>query len=413
MTVRRKAFDVLKEIIDNGAYANIALKHASVHVSGNDINMLYSLVYNALDHRSYIEYILPYYCKLPKKQVRMVLLLGISELLFLSTPAHAVISETVELTKEIGKQEICGFVNAVMRRIDRERDSLPPLPSDSFERMTVLYGYPRFMVREWIDCFGEKNTLEILQFKNTDFQIRPQYPFTPENLVETINTPYRRGSHDPNCFYLEKAFDPGSNDLYLNGKIAIQSEGAMIVCRSVPDLRGKRVLDACAAPGGKTAYLSSLAENDLDLTAWEVHPHRFNLLNSTLSRLHVHAKTECKDASVQDMTYSRSFDRVLLDVPCSGFGLLADKPDLRYTKTEDSILSLIQLQQSILEACSDYVVSGGYLIYATCTISRRENSDQVNSFLRRHSDYTLVDDRQLLPFSDHTDGFYYAVLKRI
>ena len=186
----------------------------------------------------------------------------------------------------------------------------------------------------------------------------------------------------------------------------------MMICRAVPDPKGKRILDACAAPGGKTAYLASLTENEAYLTAWELHPHRKELLDNTLKRLNVTAKTECRDASIYDPAYRDVFDRVLLDVPCSGFGLLADKPDLRYSRTEQDILSLVLLQKKILETCSGYVKPGGYLVYATCTISKRENRGQVDAFLSDHTGFELIYDRQLLPFTDRTDGFYYAVLKR-
>ena len=196
MTLRRKAYEVLREITENGAYANIALKRASRDVPESDTARLYALVYNALEHRSYVEYLLGHYCRKPQKSVRVLLLLGTSELLFLSTPPHAVISETVELCKQIGKKELSGFVNAVLRRIDRERDSLPPLPDDPCERMSVLYGYPRFILEEWIASYGAENTQSIVQFQRTDLQVRAQYPFTAEELAASLAGTFRRGTLD-------------------------------------------------------------------------------------------------------------------------------------------------------------------------------------------------------------------------
>ena len=412
MTLRRVAYEVLKQIIENGAYANIALKKAASRVREGETSKLYALVYNALEHRSYVQFVLNCYCKKMQKSVNIILLLGASELLYLSTPAHAVISETVELTKQVGKRELAGFVNAVLRRVDRERESLPPLPADPYEKMSVLYGYPEFIIKEWIDSYGGEKANQIMQFQRTDLQIRPQYPFTPEELSASIGIPFRRGMLDPNCFYLEHAFDPNDNELYRSGRITFQNEGAMMICRAVPEPKGKRVLDACAAPGGKTAYLSSLSENDIELTAWELHPHRKELLDTTLARLGVSARTECRDASVYEPAYEGYFDRVLLDVPCSGFGLLADKPDLRYSKSEEDMESLIAAQRLILNNCAEYVRTGGYLIYATCTISERENRGQIDRFLSSHAEFSLLEDRQFLPFRDGTDGFYYAVLRR-
>ena len=186
----------------------------------------------------------------------------------------------------------------------------------------------------------------------------------------------------------------------------------MLICRSLGDVRGKRVLDACAAPGGKTAYLASLCENDVQLVAWELHPHRKALLDATLARLHVIAETDCRDASILYPDAVDAFDAVLLDVPCTGLGLLGDKPDVRFAKSEADRDAIAATQRALLETCSRYVRPGGTLVYGTCTISRQENEAQVESFLQAHPTFSKVGERQYLPDSDGIDGFYHATMRR-
>ena len=214
----------------------------------------------------------------------------------------------------------------------------------------------------------------------------------------------------PNGLRLSEPFDLMNSELFQTGKLAVQNEGAMLICRALGDVRHKRVLDACAAPGGKTAYLYALSEGTADLTAWELHPHRKALLDATLKRLNVPAETACTDATVLQPERIGAFDAVLLDVPCSGFGLLSDKPDVRLNKTEDAVEALTRTQTRLLDVCSQYVKPGGVLVYATCTISKRENGARVRAFLSAHPAFRLDEERQLLPTRDGTDGFYFARL---
>ena len=162
-------------------------------------------------------------------------------------------------------------------------------------------------------------------------------------------------------------------------------------------------------------------KNDIRLTCFELHAHRKELLDKTLMRLNVSAETLEKDAAEYDPAFEQAFDGVLIDAPCSGLGLLGDKPDIRYSKTDADITALVEIQKNILESCARYVKPGGVLVYATCTISRRENEEQLDAFLRAHGAFALekipisVENDgqiQLLPHVHHTDGFYIARMRR-
>ena len=251
-------------------------------------------------------------------------------------------------------------------------------------------------------------------------EIRAHYPFSREELMRALPVKSELNHWDTNSIRLEHGFDIASFPAFGEGKCTVMGESAMLACRALGDPAGLRVLDACAAPGGKSAYLASLAKNKIDLTCFELHPHRKELLEKTLTRLHVTANIIQKDASEYDPCFERVFDGVLIDAPCSGLGLLSDKPDIRYSKSDSDITALVSLQSKILDTCARYVRPGGVLIYATCTISRRENEAQIDSFLLTHPDFSLEKipvplendgQIQLLPQIHDTDGFFIARMR--
>ena len=407
---RRDALHAFMDVVEDGAYANLRLKE--IHRPPQEQAYVSSLVYTALEHLPWADYMLSFYVKPQKKVVRNILRLSVAELFFMDTPDHAAVNGAVALTKECGKGALSGLVNGVLRRMLRERDSLPPLPSDPVARLSIQYGCPEWVVREWLFRFGEDETEKLLSTEPPAMEIRAQWPFTDEELSTQLQVHYTRGKVDENCFRLSESLPVTSLPLFREGKIAIQGEGAMAICRFLGDVRGKKVLDACAAPGGKSAYLWSLTEGNVDLTCYELHPHRVELMERTFARLHVEARCEARDASQIPEDAVPSFDTVLLDVPCSGLGLLREKPDVMLHRTKQDLEALCRTQAALLSSCARLVRPGGMLCYSTCTISLRENEQQVAAFLAAHAKYALEDQRQLLPQRDGTGGFYMARMKR-
>lgn len=412
MNARRVALDVLIDVLENGAYANLALKDACRDRDAQSAAFISSLVYTSLEHLYYIDHCLAAYVSRQKRVVRNILRLGATQLLYMDIPAYAAVEQTVSLAKSCGKGASSGLINAVLRRLDAERDALPPLPTEPIQRLSMQYSCPEWIVRLFMTNYGATETEELLSAKPVGMSLRAQYPNTTEQLEKALKSGYCVGKLDPDCLILEKGLDLNAFPPYKDGAATVQSEGAMYLCRACGALKGKRVLDACAAPGGKSAYLYSLAKGDIDLSCWELHEHRLKLLNSTLSRLHVQAAASQRDASIPDDAYNNAFDTVLLDVPCSGLGLLHEKPDLRYNKQAEDLASLCKLQAAILNACSAYVKIGGTLVYASCTISPDENEVQIRRFLEEKPNFQLDFERQLLPHRDGTDGFYVARMLR-
>ncbi|MEG1523623.1 MAG: 16S rRNA (cytosine(967)-C(5))-methyltransferase RsmB [Clostridia bacterium] len=422
MSDRKSALYALIDITDHGAYANLRMKQFDSRDDVREAKWIAALVYTTLDHLLTIDYYLAHYAQHAVKPIiRGILRLGVCELLYFDTPSHAIVSEYVTLTKRIGKAPLSGFVNAILRTVDRAREHLPSFPQNSADRISVQYSYPAWLVSEWITQYGETFAEQMCSSPAAPLEIRAQYPYSTEALQQSIPVASERGKLDENCLILQQGIDVAALSAFQNGQMTVQGQSAMLVCRALGDCRTKNILDVCAAPGGKSAYIASLCKNDVQLTCFELHEHRKELLDITLARLHVSAQTICRDACILDLAYENLFDVVFIDAPCSGLGLLHDKPDIRYAKTDSDIVSLSKIQQTLLDVNAHYVVPGGLLVYATCTISMRENEENVHMFLSEHSDFTLEkmpillkNDGmfQLFPHIHGTDGFFIARMRR-
>ena len=429
MDARRAALEALLDITDKGAYANLRVKKGLQEMDSADARWVSALVYTTLDHLLRIDHVLAGFAKgRVQPVIRGILRLGAAQILYMDVPDSAACNESVALAKRVGKGQLAGYVNGVLRQLCRNKDALPPLPQDPVERISISYSWPKWLVQEYVQCYGLEFTQALLSAKAPGMTLRAQWPFTASELAQALTDrgiSFRRGELDANAFHLMKGLDIAADPLFQSGKITVQSESAMLVCRLLHPSPGMKILDACAAPGGKTAYLSHLMEGRGHIDAWEIHSHRAELLQKTLERLHVkNASVFCRDAACPDGALEAQYDAVLLDVPCSGLGVFG-KPDARYAKSDAIIQELAQLQANILNACAPYVRPGGVLIYATCTISRRENEGQIQAFLQAHPEFRpdvpaglppkiaarfqagMV---QLFPHLDQGEGFFMARL---
>ena len=432
MSVRRIALLALLDITEGGAYANLRLKEAERGLPRQDAKWVSAAVYETLDHLIYIDYVLSRYTKgRQKPAIRGILRMGVCQVMFMGTPPSAACNESVKLAKEIGKGALAGYVNGVLRAVCRDAGQAVPLPENARERLSVQYSYPRWLVDLYADAYGETFTEAMLSAEVRELTIRAQAPYTAEELEAWLaaqKIPYSRGTAVPEAFRLQAGFDIAAEPLFQNGQITVQSESAMLVCRALGARPGMRVLDACAAPGGKTAYLSMLMENAGRIDAWELRAHRCELMKKTLDRLRVkNAEILQRDASKRYPECGEAYDAVLLDAPCSGLGVHG-KPDARYGKSLAVIQELAALQAQLLDCCASCVKPGGVLVYSTCTISPPENEACARAFLARHGEFDAVGFDaclpeplrkraaggmlQLFPHLDGMEGFFLAKFTR-
>ena len=435
MSTERKQLEILLAVTRDGAFANLALKEGLSGVRANEVGRSTALIYECIEHINYCDFIIDSYAKgRLHTAVRGILRIAMTELFFMHTPDHAVCSKAVKLTEEIGKGKLKGFVNGVIRSVIRARDEgkLPELPEDPIERLEIETGCPAFMLREYSDEYGLEFTREMIGARVRGVCVRAVPPASVDVIAAAFDQrglSYRRSALLDDALVVDSFGGAVSEDeLFVSGSMTIQSESAMLACRCADPKPGMRVLDACAAPGGKTAYMADLMERRGSLCAWDIHPHRVELIRANLDRLGVGFVTaEVRDASVFYPELEGKFDVVLCDVPCSGLGF-GSKPDALLRRTDESIEELSRLQYSILETCSRYLDERGTLTYSTCTLSKREDEAVIERFLKEHPDFGLVSladmlpdtlrergDKgmlRLLPNVDKTEGFFIAKLGR-
>lgn len=391
MSARRQAYEAFFDITERGAYSNLRLKTIGEH----DAKWICALVYTALEKLVTIDYYIAHFTggKRAKPQIKALLRLGICELLYMDTPARAALNEYVNLTKAIGKAPLSGFVNALLRNVDRARATLP-LPESGSELISVKYGWPKWIIDMWLEQYDEAFVLGMLEGgAHKGLTLRAQPPLDAKGFLEWLDAnklSYTRGSLDENAFHVENGARALKSDLFEQGRITVQSEGALVVCRAANLKSGMRVLDCCAAPGGKTAYLYAL-EPSAQIQAWDVHEHRVKLMETTFARLGVKAEARVMDATSDAAELHEKFDVVLVDAPCSGLGVAFSKPDIRHSLTREDITSLSALQRKILDTVCAYVKTGGALIYATCTIAREENEANADWFEKSHPEFKTDD----------------------
>jgi 16S rRNA (cytosine967-C5)-methyltransferase len=306
-------------------------------------------------------------------------------------------------------------VNAVLRRAVREAPALLQALDDSTPASAaVLHSVPEWLADKWWRELGADRTRSLLGRVNEPAEsvLRVNtLVSTTDAAAAALPAPTHRASELPEALMLDGPFDTHGSGLWRDGAIMPQSRASMLVARTVDPRPGERVLDLCAAPGGKTTHLAALLEDRGEIVAVERHSGRADALTKTCARM----RASCVRVEVGDAATPRSgalFDRVLVDPPCSGLGTLQSRPDLRWRASPEAIGEMAAVQARILAAGAASTASGGVLVYSVCTISRAEAQDLIGGFLAANREFHTEHDRQLLPDRDRTDGFYIARLRR-
>lgn len=404
---RRVAFAVIRRVFEQGAYADRALHGEARGLDPRERGLAMQLAYGTVQRRLSLDHVIEQLAR-PVADLDAptlaALRLGLYQLAFLGNAApHAVVGESVELAK--GHKGGHALVNAVLRRALRE--GIPPLPPDDTPAgAAVAHSYPPWLVELWWEQFGPDTTRALLRAGNEAGELALRVNTlvtTPEAVAEQLGvTTQPAGEELPEGLVISGAFDAHAHPLYRDGAYVAQSRAAMLVARTLDPQPGERVLDLCAAPGGKTTHLAALMGNEGEIVAVERHGRRALALQRTCERMGASC-IEVRTADAAHVTTGEPFDRVLVDPPCSGLGTLQGHPDLRWRMTPAAIAKLAAVQTEILRAGLRSLKPGGALVYATCTLSRRENEAIVEA-----SGVRVKSERLVLPHRDRTDGFYIA-----
>ena len=410
--------DILTRVEEDKSYSNLLLNQALQKgaMERADAALATEIVYGTIQRLNTIDYFLGRFVAkgLDKLQpwVRNLLRLSFYQLYYLQRiPPHAAVNESVNLAKKRGHQGISGMVNAILRNVLRQKDTLTlPAGLDPVQRIALEHSHPQWLVARWVGEYGAELAERMCAADNV-----PPHASARANLM--------RGSRDrllermqgdgisvrpsrlaPAGIVAEGAGNLALSARYAAGELSVQDESSMLVGEAVAPEPGMSVLDCCAAPGGKTAHMAELMAGRGTVTACDVHEHKRKLIADQAERLGLKecVRTVIADArSLSGLYPPESFDRILLDAPCSGLGVIRRKPDLKWAKQEREIAELALLQKELLEAVHGLLKPGGILVYSTCSTERVENRDQVEAFMRNHSDFSL----DPLPERLLTEGF--------
>ncbi len=416
---RACALRVIRRVFEHDAYADRAFPSEAAELDPRDRAFAMALAYGTVQRRATLDHVAGQLTGRPLERldtpVLAALRLGLFELLYLGgTAEHAAVNESVELVKQ-ERPHAAGLVNAVLRRAVREGAAiLAGLDDSSPEGAALLHSVPGWLASKWWDELGADEARALLRVINTPAESALRVNSLVADVGEVagvLPVASRRVPELPEGLVLDGPFDVQGSELWRAGAVQPQSRASMLVSRILDPAPGARVLDLCAAPGGKTTHLAALIEDRGEVVAVERHPGRAQALERTVARTRV----SCVRVEVGDAAIPRDdgpFDSVLVDPPCSGLGTLQSRPDLRWRARPEAMGELAALQAHILAAGAHALAPGGSLVYSVCTISRAESEDVIEAFVRDHGDFTVERRVQLLPNRDGTDGFFIARLRR-
>lgn len=425
MNARELALNVLYKIEVDEAYSNTTLDKElnNSDLSKLDKALASEIVYGVLTWKITLDEIIQRYSSIKLKKISdwilNILRMGIYQIAFLDKiPESAAVNESVNLAKRYGHEASARFVNAILRKITKDEvdkllDYLRTKTKTDYEIISILTSHPIWMVQKLLEDYDKKFVTELLNSNNItpDITIRANtLKTTREELKKLLDLKHvdcKLGNLPDSI--IAKKLNSFEGQLYV-----VQDEAAQLACLKLDPKENEYILDACAAPGGKTTYIAQLMKNTGKVDAWDIHDHRAKLIKDTAVKLGItNITTRVADASEYHTQLYEKYDRVLLDVPCSGLGVIRKKPDIKWTRNLEDLENLIHVQKMILECCSAYVKTDGILVYSTCTVLKDENERQIQMFLQKHKEFQLIEEIKLFPNVDGTDGFYIAKLKKI
>jgi 16S rRNA (cytosine967-C5)-methyltransferase len=447
MTAREVALRALRDVDTKEAFANLALDtHLNKSkLEGRDRGLATELVYGVTRRRATIDYVITQVATRPIIQIdpwiRNILRAAIYQLIFMERiPPSAAVDEAVELAKKYGHTGVAKFVNGVLRTYLRRKDSLtwPDPVTDPINALAITYSHPTWLVEAWVERYGKETaihmmesdnlvpplTLRVNRLKTSREELQATLAIEGIRTTPTLHSPQGLVVHDLNtATSLDKLKSMKS------GLFTVQDESSMLVAPVLAPTPGQMVIDVAAAPGGKSTHIAELMANQGKVIAVDFHAHKIELIAQNAHRLNTKiVEGLCIDARDLGRHLPERADAILCDVPCSGLGTLARRPDSRWRKTAADIDALVPIQRAILESAAQALKPGGVLVYSTCTIHPSENQDLVQSFVGDHPEFSFDEIApylpeslqsgaqggwiQLFPHIHGTDGFFIARLRK-
>ncbi len=423
MNSREAAFKILYDVEQNGAYVNRALSDILRRggLSSPDAGLCEELVFGVLKYKLTLDYIISEFSSVKLRKISpsviTILRLGIYQIRFLDRiPTSAAVNESVKLAGKYASRSR-GFVNGVLRGAARGMDAVKfPDRSNTAEYFSTVYSYPRWMVERLVSEYGEEECEKILEAANRRQPVFARMNTLKASADECANMIERDGVRTENTELeyvkcLVGKVDINLMDSYKNGYFTLQNINSAMAAEVLSPQPNEKIIDVCAAPGGKTTHIAEKMQNRGEILAFDLHEHKIGLIERAAERLGVDIiKAWAHDMTEEIQNLIGYADRVLLDVPCSGLGVIHKKPDIKWTRTEQDVAALCALQAKLLSVCSRYVRRGGVLVYSTCTILKEENGEQIRKFLLTHKDFEIVYEKSFFTYQNGGSGFYICKL---
>lgn len=438
MNTRNLARTTIQRILNTGAYSNLVLSNVlnENELSDKDKGLITELVYGVLRRRNSLDMIISSFVrdiKVMDDDILNILRVAVYQMHYLDRiPDHAVLNEAVEEAKEISEKE-AKLVNGILRSYQKAEGDIE-IKGNKINEFEYKYSFAPWMIRLLISQYGEKTAFKIMAGLNQIptvtvrvNSIKADYDEVFDSLTE-LGYDVEEGYLCPEAISIKGGKNIEKNPLFEEGKITVQDESAMTVAPLLDLQEGEVALDLCSAPGGKTTHIGELLNNTGNVLAFDLHENKLSLVQENVDRLGLtNIKLQQMDASKLNAEFVCSADKILLDVPCSGLGIIRKKPEIKWTKTRKQLTEIVNIQREIMSNAWQYLKPGGVMVYSTCTLNKEENENNIEWFLQKNRDakscniylgkgenlvYGENNSLTIMP-NEHMDGFFIAKIQKI
>lgn len=425
MNSREIILKSLYKIEEDGGYFSHVLSNALAMAEPSDRGFITDIIYGVIKNKLALDHIISQFSSVKLKKmtpwVKNILRMGIYQMYYMDKIPHsAACNESVKLSKKYAHQAAGRFINGVLRNVSRNIDSISfPSMENKAEYLSLKYSFPLWLTDKLLSQYDfevcESFMAESNKPHSVNIRVNPLLT-TPSELLEILEKEGVKARFSPlskGCLTVSGKININSLDSYKNGYFSLQNISSFKAVEALSPQKGELIMDICAAPGGKSCAAAEKMGDNGKVLSFDIYDHKAKLIKSSAERLNIHIiETNVHDGRVVIPEYIKKADRVILDAPCSGIGVIHKKPDIKWTRSEGDIPQLCSIQKELINTSCQYVKPGGVLLYSTCTVLREENSDIVSEFLLNHPDFTKISEEQILTGENGESGFYICKMKR-
>lgn len=414
INIRSKIYQILLSILIKKEYSNIALSKIinDKNFNRKDKALIYQIVFGTLKQYLFLEYVVNKIINSEKtdEKIKILLYMSVYQIHFLDRiPNYAIVNEAVNIARK-ENPKLSGLVNAVLKNII-DNPKLFNIEEKNITGKLIKYSFPKWLYEMLAEQFGEPNALAIAKDSLTEAKRSYRVntiKISRSEILEKYRAKYNLKASKISDFGIISEKSLIQTTLFQEGFIFAQDEASMLVAEVLNPQPGEMILDMCAAPGGKTTHLAQLMNNEGLIDAYDIYQHKIGLIENNCQRLGI-TIVNTHHNSALDIDESKTYDRILIDAACSGFGVLKRKPEIKYRQwTNDLLNDLIEQQKSLLDKAYKLLKVNGTLVYSTCTYNKYENQFQIDRFIKNYPDLELIEEQQIFGFKEQCDGFYIS-----